>query len=148
VALKIGVIAKATGTNVETVRYYERIGLLQPADRTSGNYRTYTPSDVARLNFIRHARGLGFNIPDIRSLLDLADQPERDCSEVDQIATGHLEVVEAKLAQLSILRDELSRVVGQCRGGRVGSCRIMEALASHSDCLSEHRGVSAINSVI
>src|SRR5690606_24323661 len=96
VGLRIGEIAKATGANVETVRYYERIGLLQPAERTSGNYRTYTPADVARLNFIRHARGLGFSIPDIRSLLNLADQPERDCSDVDRIATGHLQVVEAK----------------------------------------------------
>lgn len=146
--LKIGEIAKATGTNVETVRYYERISLLQPAERTSGNYRTYTPADVARLNFIRHARGLGFNIPDIRSLLDLADQPERDCSDVDRIATGHLQVVEAKLAQLSVLRDELSRLVGQCRGGQVGSCRIMEVLANHGECSSEHVGTSQATSTI
>ena len=136
--LKIGEIAKATGTNVETVRYYERINLLQPAERTSGNYRTYTPADVARLNFIRHARGLGFNIPDIRSLLDLSDEPERDCSDVDRIASGHLALVEAKLAQLSTLRDELSRVVGECRGGQVGSCRIMEVLADHGECSNDH----------
>jgi len=146
--LRIGEIAKATGANVETVRYYERIGLLQPAERTSGNYRTYTPADVARLNFIRHARGLGFSIPDIRSLLNLADQPERDCSDVDRIATGHLQVVEAKLAQLSVLRDELSRVVGECRGGLVGSCRIMEVLANHGECSSDHADISQATSTI
>lgn len=88
--LKIGDLAKATGTKIATVRYYERIGLLPPPDRTSTNYRSYAPAHVARLSFVRHARGLGFDIADIRSLLDLAGQPERDCSELDRIASGHL----------------------------------------------------------
>ena len=137
-ALKIGNIAKATATNVETVRYYERIGLLPPPERTSANYRSYTPAHVDRLSFIRHARGLGFDIADIRSLLDLADQPERDCAEVDRIASGHLQAVEQKIARLSVLRDELSRMVGQCRGGQVATCRIMEVLADHDQCRSDH----------
>ena len=136
--LKIGDLAKATGTKVETVRYYERIGLLPPPERTSGNYRSYAPAHVARLSFVRHARGLGFDIADIRSLLDLADQPERDCGEVDRIASGHLQAVAEKIVRLSLLRDELSRMVGQCRGGRVGTCRIMEVLADHGQCRSDH----------
>ena len=139
--LKIGDIAKATATNVETVRYYERIGLLPPPERTSSNYRSYTPAHLDRLSFIRHARGLGFDTADIRSLLNLADDPARDCGEVDQIASGHLKAVEEKIARLTILKDELSRMVGQCRGGQVRACRIMEVLADHRQCGSHHAAV-------
>lgn len=136
--LKIGDLARATGTKVETVRYYERVGLLPLPERTSGNYRSYSRTHLDRLNFIRHARGLGFEIADIRSLLNLADEPERDCAEVDRIASGHLLAVEDKIARLAVLRDELSRVVGQCRGGQIGTCRIMEVLADHALCASDH----------
>lgn len=136
--LKIGDLAKATGTKVETVRYYERIGLMPAAERTSANYRNYTPAHIDRLQFIRHARRLGFDIADIRSLLELADQPGGDCTEVDRIATGHLQAVEAKIEQLDLLRQELSRMIGQCRGGQVGTCRIMEVLADHRQCQGEH----------
>lgn len=138
--LKIGELAKATGTKVETVRYYERIGLLPEAERTSGNYRSYAPAHLDQLNFIRHARRLGFDIADIRSLLDLADQPERDCAEVDRIASGHLQAVEDKIARLALLREELNRMIGQCRGGSVGNCRIIETLADHGLCESDHGG--------
>lgn len=127
--LRIGDLAKATGTKVETVRYYERIGLMPPTERTGGNYRSYAPAHVGRLQFIRHARGLGFDIADIRSLLSLADEPEQDCSEVDRIASGHLDAVQAKIGRLEMLRNELIRMLGQCRGGQVESCRIMEVLA-------------------
>ena len=136
--LKIGDLARATATKVETVRYYERIGLMPRPERTSGNYRSYAAAHLQRLNFIRHARGLGFDIAEIRSLLDLADQPERDCAEADRLATGHLEAIEAKLAQLELLRDELARVVGACRGGCVATCRVLEVIADHSRCMSEH----------
>lgn len=138
--LKIGELAKATDTKVETVRYYERIGLLPQAERTSGNYRSYTPAHLDHLNFIRHARRLGFDIADIRSLLDLADQPERDCADADRIASGHLRAVEDKIARLVLLREELNRMIGQCRGGSVGNCRIIETLADHSLCRSDHAG--------
>ncbi|WP_456062128.1 MerR family transcriptional regulator [Croceibacterium mercuriale] len=136
--LKIGDLANATGTKVETVRYYERIGLLPEPERTSSNYRSYSSGHLDRLNFIRHARGLGFDIADIRSLLGLADEPEGDCTEVDRIASGHLEAVERKISRLIVLRDELTRMIGQCRGGQVGSCRIMNVLADHSLCKGEH----------
>ena len=126
--MKIGDISRITGTNVETVRYYERIGLLPQPSRTDGNYRTYAAQDVDRLKFIRHARGLGFDIADIRSLLDLSEHPERDCCEVDQIATKHLNSVENKLRQLEQLRQELVRMLKQCRGGQVADCRILLAL--------------------
>lgn len=136
--LKIGQLSAATGTNVETIRYYERIGLLPAPDRTSGNYREYAPEHVDRLNFIRHARGLGFDIQSIRSLLDLAQDPNRDCGEADRIASGHLLAVERKIAQLQQLQQELQRMISQCRGGSVSNCRILQVLSDHDLCAAEH----------
>src|SRR5690606_20256715 len=104
---KIGELARTTGANIETIRYYERIGLLPEPHRTAANYRSYGDTHRQRLAFVRHSRELGFTIEEIRSLLDLSDDPARDCAEADRIATGHLEQVEAKIAQLSTLRDEL-----------------------------------------
>lgn len=137
--MKIGELSRTTGTNVETIRYYERIGLLPKPERTGGNYRDYSPADLDRLNFIRHARGLGFDIADIRSLLDLAEQPDRDCNEADRIASGHFAAVERKIAQLEQLRQELGRMIAQCRGGQIADCRIMQALGDHDSCKSDHR---------
>jgi DNA-binding transcriptional MerR regulator len=137
--MKIGELARATGTNVETIRYYERIGLLPAPDRTGGNYRDYVPAHVERLSFIRHARGLGFDIADIRSLLNLGDEPDQDCGEADRIASGHLAAVERKIGQLEQLRSELGRMIAQCRGGQIADCRIMQALGDHALCESEHR---------
>lgn len=136
--MKIGELSRATGTNIETIRYYERIGLLPAPDRTAANYRSYGSAHRSRLSFVRHSRELGFTIEEIRSLLDLSDDPARDCGEADRIATRHLEQVEEKIAQLGLLRDELTRIVGRCRGGLAGDCRVIEALADHRRCESEH----------
>jgi DNA-binding transcriptional MerR regulator len=136
--MRIGDLGAATDTKVETVRYYERIGLLPPAARSASNYRCYTEAHRQRLDFIRHARGLGFQISEIRSLLALADDPERDCGEADRIASEHLRTVETKIARLNALRDELARMVGVCRGGQVSACRVLEALGDHSLCATEH----------
>lgn len=136
--MKIGELARKAGSNSETVRYYERIGLLPRPGRTDSNYRDYSSRDVERLSFIRHARGLGFELADIRSLIDLAEQPERDCSEVDSIASRHLEAVQTKISQLERLRSELGHMVSQCRGGSVSSCRILQVLSDHDLCSTEH----------
>ena len=132
--MKIGAVAAATGVSVETIRYYERIGLMPRPDRTGGNYRDFSPKDAQRLAFIRHARGLGFELSAVRSLIDLAEQPERDCAEVDSIAARHLAAVEAKLQRLARLKRELGRMIGECRGGTVSGCRIIESLGDHSQC--------------
>ena len=79
--LAIGDLARQTGTKVNTIRFYEEIGLLPEALRTASGRRTYDTADLRRLAFIRHARQLGFSIPEIRSLLALSDQPDRDCAE-------------------------------------------------------------------
>jgi Cu(I)-responsive transcriptional regulator len=136
--MKIGELSRATGTNIETIRYYERIGLLPAPARTDANYRSYGDAHRARLRFVRHSRELGFTIEEIRSLLDLSDHPERDCTDADRIASAHLEQVEAKIAQLSALRDELTRIVGRCRGGLAGDCRVIEALGDHGQCDGAH----------
>lgn len=126
--LTIGKLAEATGTKVETIRWYEKVGLIAPPARTGGNYRAYLPGDLARLSFIRRARDLGFPIEQVRALLDLSDDRTRDCATVDRIATEHLREVDRKIAGLTALRRELSAVILSCDGGTVAQCRIIEAL--------------------
>jgi len=127
--LGIGDLARVTGTKVETIRYYERTGLLPSPPRTAGNYRAYGQHHLGRLSFIRRARDLGFSIEQVRALLDLADQRERSCEAVDVIAREHLSEVERKLADLTALHRELTALLGHCRHGTVAECRIIEALA-------------------
>lgn len=127
--LTIGDLAKATGTKVETIRYYERIGLLAPPGRTGGNYRAYTVKDLGRLSFVRRARDLGFGLDQVRELLGLSDQKTRSCDAVDLIAREHLMEVDRKLTDLKALRRELDSIIGQCGRGTIAECRIIEALA-------------------
>jgi Cu(I)-responsive transcriptional regulator len=129
VSFGIGTLAKATGTKVETVRWYERVGLLPAPARTSGNYRAYGPPHLARLSFIRRARDLGFSLEQVRVLLDLAEDRDRLCETVDAIAREHLTEVDRKIRDLQALRRELDGLLSQCRRGRVSECRIIEALA-------------------
>lgn len=126
--LMIGDLAAATKTKVNTIRFYEDIGLMRPAARTQSGRRTYGPADLRRLRFIRHARNLGFETGEIRSMLSLADQPERQCDEVTCIATKHRCEVKQKIARLRSLQRELDRIVSSCAGGLIADCRILEAL--------------------
>lgn len=127
----IGAVAKRTGLKIPTIRFYEQEGLIAAPPRTDSGRRLYSEADIGRLSFIRHARALGFELDDIRSLLDLSDHPEWSCSEADLIARKHLAEIEARLAQLTALRVELSRIVKSCAGGRAGDCRIIETLTDH-----------------
>jgi Cu(I)-responsive transcriptional regulator len=127
--MNIGKLARAADAKAETIRYYERIGLLPAPPRTPGNYRDYSAEHVSRLAFTRRARDLGFSIDQIRTLLDLADQKEQSCKAVDAIAREHLTEVKRKLADLGALRRELESLIGQCRHGTIAECRILEALA-------------------
>jgi DNA-binding transcriptional MerR regulator len=128
-ALGIGAVAKATGTKVETIRWYERVGLLPPPARTAGNCRSFGRAHLDRLSFVRRARDLGFTLHQVRDLLRLADQRDRSCDEVDAIARVHLAEVERKIADLEALRRELADIIGRCRHGTVAECRILEALS-------------------
>jgi len=126
--MTVGELAKSTGTKPETIRWYEKVGLLPVPPRTPGNYRAYGPAHLRRLSFIRRSRDLGFTIEEIRTLLGLADQRDRDCGDVDAIARQHLAEVEQKIADLTSLSAELRSVIGQCHGGKIEACRIIEAL--------------------
>lgn len=127
--LSIGDLGKATGTKVETIRYYENVGLLPKPARTAGNYRSYTAVHLTRLGFIRRARDLGFSVDVVRQLLRLSDDRDRGCDEVDAIARAHLADVERKITDLQALRTELNGLIRQCRHGTIAECRILDALA-------------------
>ena len=128
-ALTIGELGSATRTKVETIRYYERIGLIPKPPRTAGNYRDYGKAELDRLSFVRRARDLGFSLDQVRALLALSDNQDQDCAEIDGIARTHLEQVERKISDLKALQRELSAVLNSCKGGTVADCRIVEALA-------------------
>ncbi len=123
----------STATKVETVRYYERIGLLPTTARTAGNYRAYSRPHVERLSFIRRARALGFSIEQVRELLSLADDRSRSCEAVDELARAHLATVERKRADLAALGRELQALIGQCHSGTIAECRVIQALADSGD---------------
>ena len=127
--MKIGELASATATKVETVRYYEKIGLLPPPARTSANYRAYGNDHLARLSFIRRARDLGFTLVAVRELLTLSDDKAQSCDAVDGIARVHLAEIDRKICDLTALRSELDRLLTACRHGTVEDCKIIESLA-------------------
>ena len=129
--MMIGDLAKRTGTKVNTIRFYEGIGLMPPAARTGGGRRTYGEPDLQRLSFIRHGRELGFSVDEIRSLMSLSADPDRSCAEVGAIAQRHLISVEERIARLEQLRVELNQATKACDGGRIADCRIIEAIAEH-----------------
>jgi Cu(I)-responsive transcriptional regulator len=128
----IGQLASQTGAKAETIRYYERIGVMPEPARSSGNYRAYSEEHVRRLAFIRRCRDLGFTLEQVRELLRLSDQRDRPCDEVDAIARQHLAAVEGKIADLSRLADELRHLSNQCGGGSISECRVIEALGPPS----------------
>ncbi|MGB3553169.1 MAG: helix-turn-helix domain-containing protein [Jannaschia sp.] len=141
--LPIGELSRRTGTKVQTIRYYEQIGLMLEAGRTAGGQRRYAPADLDRLAFIRHARQLGFPLDAIRELLSLSDEPSRSCSEVDSVARRQLHQVEQRIARLQALRKELNRMVLECDGDSVAECRVLEVLRDHSECLTDHEEIGA-----
>lgn len=128
--LMIGDLARRTGTKVNTIRFYEDIGLMPEAARTSGGRRTYGEGQVRQLGFIRHARELGFSVDEIRSLIALSADPDQDCHEAGAIARRHLASVEDRITRLVALRDALSEATRSCEGGKIADCRVMEAITS------------------
>ncbi|MCA1774025.1 MAG: helix-turn-helix domain-containing protein [Halomonas sp.] len=142
----IGELASRTHCKPETVRYYERIGLLPDASRNEGNQRRYSETTVQRLMFIRHARDFGFSVDAVRELLDMADHPTRPCHQVDSLARRHLAEVESRIQRLTVLREELERTVAQCDGNSVAQCRIIQVLSDHRLCGHDtaHGGAEAL----
>ena len=130
--MKISTVAANSGCNLETIRYYERIGLMPPPERTPKGYREYSEADVERLRFISRGRGLGFSLQEIRSLLRLAQDPGISCSEVDQLARKHLDDILVRLKDLQRMARELERTIDHCGGGQRGECTILDSLRQSS----------------
>jgi DNA-binding transcriptional MerR regulator len=130
--LKIGGLAKHTGTNAPTIRYYEEIGLLPRAYRRSGGHRTYGDEDVVRLTFIRRCRDFGLAIEQVKSLLSLAQDQERSCFEARDIARDHLATVRSRLRELKALERDLARFAAECdslcEGGAGSDCVVLKNL--------------------
>lgn len=139
--MKISELAKAAGTQAETVRYYERLGLLPAPDRTSSNYRSYEETHLERLVFIRNCRKVGMTLDDVRRLLYFRDRPELACREVNSLLDGHIAGVEEHLADLRRLVQDLKDLRACCDNPRTaGDCGILAQL----DQTADQRGRQAL----
>jgi len=125
----IGAAAEASGVKIETIRYYERIELLPPPMRNSSGYRVYTREHIVRLSFIRRGREIGLSLDRIRQLLALSSDAGQSCVSVDNLLREHIADIEQKIADLTRLRGELTRLADSCAGGHVGGCLIVESLS-------------------
>jgi MerR family mercuric resistance operon transcriptional regulator len=128
--LQRGELARLTGSNLETIRYYEKIGMIPEPPRTASGYRVYDETHVSRLRFILRARELGFAIGEIRGLLGLVDDGTQTCAEVKERTERHLANVRAKIADLQRIEQVLATTAAQCSGENVPDCPVLEALAS------------------
>ncbi|MEO9614446.1 MAG: helix-turn-helix domain-containing protein [Nitratireductor sp.] len=126
--MAIGQLSRLTGVNIETIRYYERIGLLDAPPRTAAGRRTYDNGHRRALAFIRRGRELGFGIADIRALLALASPVGSSCAQVERIAQAHLDAVRAKLTDLARLEHILSETVGRCTRQDPVACPVLDML--------------------
>lgn len=136
--MKIGELARRASVPIVTVRYYERQGLLPQPPRQPSGYRSFQASDVVRLSFIKRAKALGFTLDEIRELLALSSRREDDMGSLKQAATQKLAGVEAKLVELTRIRDGLRTLVAACPGhGALDACPILHAL--DEDALEEGR---------
>ena len=129
--MKIGELAQRTNCHTETIRYYEKIGLLPEAQRNENNYRHYRPYHLERLRFIRNCRSLDMTHEEIRHFLGFMDQPEMGCQPVTTLITEHLAHVDARLQELSQLRQQLAELQAACvHEDTVQACRILEKIST------------------
>ncbi len=126
--LSIGELARKTGVNIETIRYFEKIGMLGAPERTAGGHRVFDDGHLRTLKFIKRARELGFAPKEVRTLLDLGGPAEACCDKVREIAVHHLEEVRRKIDDLTRLERHLSATVEQCSGGHVPDCAVIDML--------------------
>jgi Cd(II)/Pb(II)-responsive transcriptional regulator len=127
--MKIGELAQKAGVDVQTIRYYEREGLLDAPARTGSGYRAYGPQHLERLTFVRHCRSLDMPLAEIKRLIDLSSDRAVSCEQVDQLVRSHLGRVRAKRAALQNLETQLEALSAQCAAGhRVADCGILEEL--------------------
>ena len=128
--MNIGEVAKASGVSAKMVRHYEESGLIRPATRSESNYRTYSQNDVEVLRFVKRARTLGFPMKQIAMLLALWEDRSRPSSEVKQLARQHIAELNARIAELTEMRDTLEHLARHCRGDSRPECPILEGLTA------------------
>ncbi|HKF61133.1 MAG TPA: helix-turn-helix domain-containing protein [Dongiaceae bacterium] len=126
--LSIGALSRRTGVNIETIRFYERIGILAKPPRSAAGHRIYSQAQLMRLGFVRRSRELGFSLDEVRRLLKLVDGGRYTCAEVKTITLDHLAEIRRKIADLRRLERTLAATAGKCRGGKVPECPVIEAL--------------------
>ncbi len=128
--MTIGEVARRSGVPAKTIRYYESVGLIAGAERRRNNYRDYDESDVRTLHFVRRARSLGFTMRDVADLLALWNDRSRASADVKAVALRHLSQIDAKIAQLSAMRDTLEDLSRRCHGDDRPDCPILDELAA------------------
>jgi Cd(II)/Pb(II)-responsive transcriptional regulator len=144
--MRIGDLARQAGVDVQTVRYYEREGVLEAPARTAAGYRSYGAHDVERLTFVRHCRSLDMSLADIKRLLALAGDATVACDDVNALIDAHLERIHAKRLALEALEVQLGALRAQCSSGRrIANCGILEELvhAAHGEACACHRSLAA-----
>ncbi|MFQ5764302.1 MAG: helix-turn-helix domain-containing protein [Rhodospirillales bacterium] len=124
----IGALSRGTGVNVETIRYYERVGVLPPPPRSEGGHRIYGDQHLRRLNFVRRSRELGFSLDEIKHMLRLVDGGDVTCEQVREMALDHLHDVRDKIADLKRMERTLKDTAAQCEGGETPDCPIIDVL--------------------
>ena len=129
----IGALSKRTGCNIETIRFYERIGIMPNPARTQGGHRVYTQDHLKRLTFVRRSRELGFTLDQVRNLLSLVDSDDYTCDEVKEMTLEHMGDVRHKIADLRKLERVLNDMVSQCDRGAVPDCPVVDALFETGD---------------
>ena len=126
--LPIGKLAEQSGVNIETIRYYEKVGVMPAPDRTAGGYRVYGPNHVKRLSFVRRGRELGFGLDELRGLLRLVDGHNHTCAEVRALTLDHVAEIRRKIRDLRRLERVMANMAARCVGSRVPECPIIDAL--------------------
>ena len=130
-AIKIGDLAKATGCPIETIRFWEREGLLSSPARSEGNYRLYGPEHIEQLRFVRNCRSLDMTLDEIRSLLAFRGEPNEKCDDVNQLLDEHIDHVAVRIVELKTLKRQLTALRNKCRAVKaIASCGIIQTLES------------------
>ncbi len=132
--MKIGELAKKSGCQVVTIRYYEKEGLLSPPERSEGNYRIYGQEDLDTLRFIRHCRLHGINLAEIKELLTFKARPTQNCDWITLLVEKHLKSVDEQIASLQHLREHLLELSHRCQGGKGARCGILRSLEEDKEC--------------
>lgn len=128
--MKIGELASQAGCDVQTVRFYEREGLLEEPGRTESGYRSYDDRHLARLNFIRHCRSLDIPLPEVRQLLAFAAEPDQSCAQVNGLLDGHIALVRTRIQALEALQQQLLALRASCDGDTSHPCAILQSFMS------------------